>query len=148
MGQWSRCLILASGARGPGFNSRLSPVLTILYRWINDTPQGESNLILSGENKNWDNQARKETSTQEGTTFSGKNESKKLIKHRKSRSGVKWAVVLAYPSTPRREKSRDQIRSIPDLTLLKVELLIINRVSQNLLPHKSYTRTIQTARIY
>ena len=148
MGQWSRGLILASGARGPGFNSRLSPVLTILYCWINDTPQGESNLILSGEKKNWDNQARKETSMQEGTTFSGKNESKKLIIHRKSRSGVKWAVVLAYPSTSRREKSRDQIRSIPDLTLLKVELLIINRVSQNLLPHKSYSRTIQTARIY
>ena len=61
-----------------------------------------------------------------------KSESKTLINFRKSRSGVRWAVVLAYASSSRREKSRDQFRSIPDLTLLKVEFLIIYGVSQKL----------------
>ena len=64
--------------------------------------------------------------------ISGKNESKTPITYRKSRSGVRWAVVLAYASRLRREKSRDQFRSIPDLTLIQVELLIIYRVSQKL----------------
>ena len=124
-------MILAYGSRGRWFNSRLSPVLT-LNCWINDTPQGASNHLPAGENWNWENQAWKETSTQEGTIFSGKNESKTLIFYRKSRSGVRWADVLAYASSSRREKSRDQFMSIPDLTLLEVELLIIYRVSQKL----------------
>ena len=51
---------------------------------------------------------------------------------RKSRSGVRWAVVLAYASSSRRGKYHDQFRSIPDPTLLKVELLSIYRVSQKL----------------
>ena len=51
---------------------------------------------------------------------------------RKSRSGVRWAVVLANASSSRRGKFRDQFRSIPDPTLLKVELLIIYRVGQKL----------------
>ena len=61
-----------------------------------------------------------------------KNESGTLKIYRKSRSGVRWAVVLAYASSSRREKSRDQFRSIPDLTLLKVEFLINYGVSQKL----------------
>ena len=51
---------------------------------------------------------------------------------RKSPSGISWDAVLAYASSSRRGKSRDQFRSIPNPTLLKVELLIIYRVSQKL----------------
>ena len=61
-----------------------------------------------------------------------KNESKTLILHRKTRSGVSWAVVFAYGSRSRREKLFDQFPSIPDLTLLDVELLAFYRVSQKL----------------
>ena len=64
--------------------------------------------------------------------ISGKNESKTPITYRKSRSGVRWAVVLAYGSRSRREKFWDQFLSIPDLTLLEVELLAFYRVSQKL----------------
>ena len=146
MGQWSRGRILASVAGGPGINSRLSPVLTILYCGINDTPQGESNHIPAGEIKNWDNQDCKETSTQEGKIFSGKSESKTLLLHRKRRSGVSWDVVFACGSRSRREKFLDQSPSIPDLTLLEVELLAFYRVSQNSqLLTRSEARTIHTA---
>ena len=141
-------MILALGTRVPGFNSRLSPVLTLLYCWINDTPRGESNLILVGENENCHNQAWKETSTREGTILSEeKNKSKTLILHWKSPSGVNWAVVLVYGSRSRREKFLDQFPSISDLTLLGVELLAFYRVSQNLhLLTRSEARTIHTAR--
>ena len=61
-----------------------------------------------------------------------KNESKTLILHRMTRSGVSWAVVFAYGSRSRREKLLDQFLSIPDLTLLEVELLAFYRVSQKL----------------
>ena len=65
---------------------------------------------------------------------------------RKSRSGVNWAVALAYGSRSRREKLLDQFPSIPDLTLLEVELLAFYRVSQNLLLlTRSEARTIHTA---
>ena len=37
---------------------------------------------------------------------------------------------IGVASSSRREKSRDQFRSIPDLTLLKVDFLIIYGVSQ------------------
>ena len=112
-----------------------------------DTPQGESNHIHAGETKNWDNQACKETSTREGITISGeKNKSKTPIIHRKSRSGVSSAVVFACGSRSRREKFLDQFPSIPDLTLLEVELLASYRVSQNLhLLTRSEARTIHTA---
>ena len=50
----------------------------------------------------------------------------------RERAGVRCAVELAYAPSSRREKSREQFRSIPDLTLLKVELLIIYRVSRKL----------------
>ena len=77
-----------------------------------------------------------------------KNESKTLILlHRKSRSGVSWAVVFAYGSRLRREKFWDQFPSIPNLTLLEVEKLAFYTVSQNL--HsltRSEARTIHTAR--
>ena len=147
MGQWSRGRILASEAGRSGINSRLSPFLTILYCGINDTPQGESNHIPAGETKNWDNQACKETSTREGTTLSGeKNEPKTPIIHRKSRGGVSWDVVFACGSCSLREKFLDQFPSIPDLTLLEVELLAFYRVSQNSqLLTRSEARTIHTA---
>ena len=147
MGQWSRGRILASVAGGPGINSRLSPVLTILYCGINDTPQGESNHIPAGETKDWDNQACKETSRREGTTLSGeKNKPKTLLLHRKRRSGVSWYFVFACGSRSRREKFLDQSPSIPDLTLLEVELLAFYRVSQNSqLLTRSEARTIHTA---
>ena len=75
-----------------------------------------------------------------------KNESKTLILHRKTRSGVSWAVVFAYGSRSRREKLFDQFPSIPDLTLLDVELLAFYRVSENLLLlTRSEARTIHTA---
>ena len=114
---------------------------------MNDTPRGESNHIPAGETKNGDNQACKETSTREGTTLSGeKNESKTLILYRMTRSGVSWAVVFAYGSRSRREKLLDQFPSIPDLTLLEVELLAFYRVSQNLLLlTRSEAQTIHTA---
>ena len=76
-----------------------------------------------------------------------KNESKTLILHRKSRSGVSWAVVFAYGSRSRREKFWDQFPSIPYLTLLELEILAFYTVSQNL--HsltRSEARTIHTAR--
>ena len=61
-------------------------------------------------------------------------------------SGVNWAVVLAYGSRSRPEKLLDQFPSIPDLTLLEVELLACYRVSQNLhLLTRSEARTIHTA---
>ena len=75
-----------------------------------------------------------------------KKESKTLILHRKSRSGVSWAVVFAYGSRSRREKFWDQFPSIPYLTLLEVEILAFYTVSQNL--HsltRSEARTIHTA---
>ena len=123
------------------------PVLTNLYCGINDTPQGESNHIPAGETKNWDNEACKETSARQGTTLSGeKNESKTQLIHRKNRSGVSCAVVFAYGSRSRREKFLDQLLSIPDLTLLEVELLAFYRVSQNSqLLTRSEARTIHTA---
>ena len=62
----------------------------------------------------------------------GKNESKTLTIQTKRRSAVRWTVALAYASSSRRGKSRDQFRSISDLTLLKVELLINYRASQKL----------------
>ena len=75
-----------------------------------------------------------------------KNESKTLILHRKSRSGVSWAVVFAYGSRSRREKFWDQFPSIPYLTLLEVEILAFYTVSQNLhLLTRSEARTIHTA---
>ena len=75
-----------------------------------------------------------------------KNESKTLILHRKTRSGVSWAVVFAYGSRSRREKLFDQFPSIPDLTLLEVELLAFYRVSENLLLlTRSEARTIHIA---
>ena len=83
----------------------------------------------------------------DGTTLSGeKSKSKTELIHRKSRSGVSWAVAFAYGSCSSREMFLDQFLSLPDLTLLEVELLAFCRVSQNLLSHKTYTRTIQTAR--
>ena len=75
-----------------------------------------------------------------------KNESKTLILHRKSRSGVSWAVVFTYGSRSRREKFWDQFPSIPYLTLLELEILAFYTVSQNL--HsltRSEARTIHTA---
>ena len=75
-----------------------------------------------------------------------KNESKTLILHRKSRSGVSWAVVFAYGSRSRCEKFRDQFPSIPYLILLEVEILAFYTVSQNLhLLTRSEARTIHTA---
>ena len=58
--------------------------------------------------------------------------SKTQLIHRKSWSGVSYAVVFAYGSHSRREKFLDQFLSIPDLTLLEVELLAFYRVSQKL----------------
>ena len=59
---------------------------------------------------------------------------------------VSWAVVFTYGSRSRREKFLDQFSSIPDLTLLEVELLAFFRVSQNLqLLTRSEARTIHTA---
>ena len=76
-----------------------------------------------------------------------KNESKTLILHRKSRSGVSWAVVFAYGSRSRCEKFLDQFPSIPYLILLEVEILAFYTVSQNLhLLTRSEARTIHTAR--
>ena len=125
----------------------MSPVLTILYCGTNDTRKGEWNHIPAGETKNWDNQACKETSTRDGTSLSGeKNKSRTQLIHRKSRSGVSCAVVLAYGSRSRREKFLDQFLSIPDLTLLEVELLASYRVNQNSqLLTRSEARTIHTA---
>ena len=71
---------------------------------------------------------------------------KTQLLHRKSRSGVSVAVVFAYGSRSRREKFLDQFPSIPDLTLLEVELLAFYRVSQHSqLLTKSEARTIHTA---
>ena len=76
-----------------------------------------------------------------------KNESKTLILHRKSRSGVNWAAVCAYGSRSRREKFWDQFPSIPYLTLLEFEILAFYTVSQNLhLLTRSEARTIHTAK--
>ena len=75
-----------------------------------------------------------------------KNESKTLILHRKSRSGVSWAVVFAYGSRSRCEKFMDQFPSIPYLIILEVEILAVYTVSQNLhLLTRSEARTIHTA---
>ena len=41
-------------------------------------------------------------------------------------------MVLEYDSRSQPDKSRDQFPSIPDVTFLNVELLIIYRVSQKL----------------
>ena len=69
----------------------------------------------------------------DGTTLSGgKSKSKTELIHRKSRSGVSWAAAFAYGSRSRREKFLDQFLSIPDLTLLEVELLAFYRKSQKL----------------
>ena len=76
-----------------------------------------------------------------------KNDPKTLILHRKSRSGVSWAVVFAYGSRSRCEKFLDQFPSIPYLILLEVEILAFYTVSQNLhLLTRSEARTIHTAR--
>ena len=59
---------------------------------------------------------------------------------------VSWAVVFAYGFRSRREKFLDQFLSIPDVTLLEVELLAFYTVSQNLhLLTRSEDRTIHTA---
>ena len=77
----------------------------------------------------------------------GKNKSKTLIIHRKSQSRVSWAVILAYGSRSRRGTLLDRFPSIPDLTLLDVELLAFYRVSQNLhLLTRSEARTIHTSK--
>ena len=81
-----------------------------------------------------------------GQQYREKKVNRKLILHRKSRSGVSSAVVFGYGSRSRRDKFLDQFPSIPDLTLLEVELLASYRVSQNLhLLTRSEARTIHTA---
>ena len=82
-----------------------------------------------------------------GQYYRKKNKSKTLIIHKKSRSGVSCAVLLVYGSRSRREKLLDQFPSIPDLTVLEVELLAFYRVCQNLhLLTRSEARTIHTVR--
>ena len=67
-----------------------------------------------------------------GQHYREKKKSKTQLIHRKSRSGISCAVVFAYGSRSRREKFLDQFLSIPDLTLLEVELLAFYGVSQKL----------------
>ena len=75
-----------------------------------------------------------------------KNKLKTLKILRKSRSRVSWDVVFACGSRSRRESFLDQFLSIPDLTLLEVELLAFYRVSQHSqLLTKSEARTIDIA---
>ena len=41
MAQWSRGMILALGARGPGFKSRLSPLQILFYDRLQSTTTSE-----------------------------------------------------------------------------------------------------------
>ena len=142
-------MIIASGARGPGFNSRLSRFNTslLLNHW-NSTGRAESytcwrKLKLGKSRLRGNNDAPKDIIIGRRKIYW-----KRKMKHTENRCGVWSTMVLEWASRSKPDKSREQFPSSPDLTLLNVELLIIYRVRQNLLPHKTYTRTIQTARHY